>query len=128
MPTKTHSRTTPNKIPTDAVVGPPKSTTIVKVGIPVVEGAIAQISGVALCAVVPVYEAGNLWDNSLVRMCGREEKNGKTHAHMHEIKQVMIDCMKVQLYDSYDWMTCTLSAGGAFPQFWEVWRWLLSGL
>lgn len=59
-PTKTHSRTTTNKIPTDAVVGPPKSTTIVKVGIPVVEGAIAQISGVALCAVVPVYEAGNL--------------------------------------------------------------------
>lgn len=60
MPTQTHSRTTPNKIPTDAVVGTPKSTTIVKVGIPVVEGAIAQIAGVALCAVVPVYEAGNL--------------------------------------------------------------------
>ena len=60
MPKKNQSRTTTNKIPTDAVVGTPKSTTIVKVGIPVVEGAIAQIAGVALCAVVPVYEAGHL--------------------------------------------------------------------
>ena len=77
-PKKNQSRTTTNKIPTDAVVGTPKSTTIVKVGIPVVEGAIAQIAGVALCAVVPVYEAGHLWDNSLVHMCGREGKNRKT--------------------------------------------------
>ena len=29
-----------------------------QVGIPVVEGAIADIPGVALCAVVPVYEVG----------------------------------------------------------------------
>ena len=38
---------------------PPDSSPwpLLQVGIPVVEGAIAQISGVALCAVVPVYEA-----------------------------------------------------------------------
>lgn len=36
-----------------------------KVGIPVVEGAIAQISGVALCAVVPVYETPTSVDSLL---------------------------------------------------------------
>eukprot|EP00913_Durusdinium_trenchii_P009099 g8554.t1 len=36
-----------------------------KVGLPVVEGAIAQISGVALCAVVPVYETPTSVDSLL---------------------------------------------------------------
>ena len=35
-----------------------------QVGLPVVEGAITQISGVALCAVVPVYEAPGPADTS----------------------------------------------------------------
>ena len=108
-----------------------------KVGIPVVEGAIAQISGVALCAVVPVYEARNLWNNGTVNMCGTEEKM-ETHTDVHEIKQVIIDALRINNYMTHmtewllPWVLVVHFVNSENPISWRAsllgGQWLLSGL